>query len=275
VEPAHTSAIVDVAGTETRQRPSAQPLVVAALVTAVCWVVSAYSARTMSGTMTMPGDWEMSMAWMPMPGQSRVAAAAMFLTMWQVMMVAMMLPSTMPVALLYRRFAAARRQRGEAAAPTAVLLAGYFSTWLLFGVIAYAIGVGLSDLAMRDERVSRLVPAATAFALVLAGVYQLTPWKRACLRHCRSPLSFVATCWSPGWLGTLRLGLHHGTYCAGCCWALMLIQLAIGVMNVSLMAVLAGVIWIEKSWRHGEQMARAAGAAAIAIGAIMGIASAV
>ena len=267
--------LLDIADTETRQRPSAQPLVVAALVAAVCRAISVYSARTMSGTMTMPGGWEMSMAWMRMPGQSRIGAAAMFLTMWQLMMVAMMLPSTMPVALLYRRFAAARRRRGEAAAPVAVLLAGYFSTWLLFGVVAYVVGVGLSDAAMRDERASKLVPAATAFALILAGVYQLTPWKRVCLRHCRSPLSFVATCWKPGWLGTLRLGSHHGAYCAGCCWGLMLIQLAIGVMNLSLMAVLAGVIWIEKSWRHGEQMARAAGAAAIAAGAIMAVTSAI
>jgi predicted metal-binding membrane protein len=267
--------LVDLADSETRQRRSTQPILVAALITTVCWAVSAYSARSMSGTMTMPGGWEMSMAWMRMPGQSRVGAAVMFLTMWQVMMIAMMLPSTMPVALLYRRFAVARRQRGEVAAPVWVLLAGYFSIWLLFGVIAYVIGVGLSDLAMRDERISRLVPAATGFALILAGVYQITPWKRVCLRHCRSPLSFVVTCWTPGWLGTLRLGTHHGAYCAGCCWALMLIQLAIGVMNVWLMAVLAGVIWIEKSWRHGEQMASAAGTTSITVGTIMAIAAAV
>jgi predicted metal-binding membrane protein len=281
-------AASDAAPVGTRGWRSAQPLIVAALVTAACWAASVYNARTMSGAMPMPGGWDMSMAWMLMPGQSRVAAAAMFLVMWQVMMVAMMLPSAMPMVLIYRRFAAARRhrppagsgrpepgeRRGQPAAPSAVLLAGYFSSWLLFGVMAYVVGFGLSSLAMQDERVSRLIPAATAFALMLSGVYQLTPWKRACLRHCRSPLSFLATCWKPGWLGTLRLGVHHGAYCAGCCWALMVIQLAIGVMNLPLMAVLAGVIWIEKSWRHGEQMARAAGAAAIAAGAIMGIASA-
>ena len=214
------------------------------------------------------------MAWMRMPGQSRVASAAVFLVMWQVMMVAMMLPSIMPVTLLYGRYARSRRLRGEAAAPAIVLLAGYFSAWLVAGVIAYAIGAGASELAMRYERVSELVPPATGVAIVLAGVYQLTPWKRLCLRHCRSPVSFLATCWTPGWAGTLRLGFHHGTYCAGCCWALMLIQLAIGVMNVWLMALLAGVIWIEKSWRRGEEMARAAAAAAIASGTIVIIAAA-
>lgn len=114
----------------------------------------------------------------------------------------------MPMAMLYRRFALARRQRGEPAAPGVVLIAGYFLSWLAFGAIACAAGFDLSDLAMRDERVSRFIPIATAFALVLAGVYQLTPWKLICLGHCRSPLSFVATWWKPGWLGTLRLGIH-------------------------------------------------------------------
>lgn len=245
----------------------AAPLAMAAIVTLACWAATAYSAAAMSGTMPMPGGWNMSMAWMRMPGQSALGAAVMFLVMWQVMMVAMMLPSALPMALLYRGLAASRRARGVPAPPAAVLLTGYFATWLLFGLVAYVVGVGLSALAMRSEPVSRMIPAATGLALVLAGIYQLTPWKQLCLTHCRSPLSFFAACWKPGWWGTLRLGVHHGAYCAGCCWALMLIQLAIGVMNLPLMAALAGVIWIEKIWRHGPRMARAAGWAAIAGGA--------
>ena len=245
----------------------AAPLAAAATVTVVCWAATVYSARAMTGTMAMPGGWDMSMAWMLMPGQTALDAAVMFLVMWQVMMVAMMLPSAMPMALLYRGLAASRRSRGVSAPPAAVLLTGYFATWLLFGLIAYVFGFALSALAMRNEAVSRMIPAATGLALVLAGLYQLTPWKRLCLTHCRSPLSFFAACWKPGWWGTLRLGVHHGAYCAGCCWALMLIQLAIGVMNLPLMATVAGVIWIEKTWRHGERMAQAAGWAAIAAGA--------
>jgi predicted metal-binding membrane protein len=112
------SHLVDIADTETRQRPCAQPLVVAALVAAVCRAISVYSARTMSATMTMPGGWEMSMAWMRMPGQYRLGAAAMFLTMWQLLMVAMMRPSTMPVAVLYRRFATRRRRPRQEVATT-------------------------------------------------------------------------------------------------------------------------------------------------------------
>ena len=244
----------------------AAPLAAAAIVTAACWAATVYSAGSMSGTMPMPGAWEMSMAWMRMPGQSTFGAAIMFLVMWQVMMVAMMLPSAMPMALLYRGLAASRRRRGVPAPPAAVLLTGYFATWLLFGVLAYAIGMWVSALAMRSDAVSRMIPAGTGLALILAGLYQLTPWKQMCLTHCRSPLSFFAACWKPGWWGTLRLGAHHGAYCAGCCWALMLIQLAVGVMNLTLMVALAAVIWIEKTWHHGPRMAQAAGWAAIAAG---------
>lgn len=248
-------------------RVVAAPLAAAAIVTAACWAATIYGASTMTGTMPMPGGWSMSMAWMRMPGQSSLDAAVMFLMMWQVMMVAMMLPSAMPMTLLYRRLAVARRQRGAAAAPSAVLLTGYFAIWLMFGLVAYVIGFIVSALAMASEPVSLMIPAATGLVLVLAGVYQLTPWKRLCLRHCRSPMSFFAACWKPGWWGTLKLGAHHGAYCAGCCWGLMLIQLAIGVMNLPLMAVLAAVIWIEKLWRHGERVAMTAGWAAIVGGA--------
>ena len=119
---------------------------------------------------------------------------------------------------------------------------------------------------MQNRSVSRAIPAATGIALMAAGLYQLTPLKRACLLHCRSPLSFFASHWHEGWGGALRLGLHHGLYCVGCCWGLMTIQLSLGVMSLPLMFAVAFVILVEKVWRFGMVVAAASGAAAIAAG---------
>jgi predicted metal-binding membrane protein len=251
--------------------PTARAWIAAALVSACCWVLTIRDVQRMAGGMRMPGGWTMSMAWMSMPGQSIAGAALMFIGMWEVMMIAMMLPSVMPTVLLHRRLRASRRTRGESAPPQVVLLAGYFTVWLVFGIAAFVAGFGLSAVAMQYERVSRAIPAAAGVALMIAGLYQVTPLKRICLRHCRSPLSFVVACWRPGWLGTFRLGLHHGAYCAACCWALMLIQLVLGVMSLPLMVAVAAVIALEKMWRHGERLAEAVGAVAFAVGIVMTI----
>jgi len=179
----------------------------------------------------------------------------------------MMLPSVLPVVLLYRGLVRSRRARAIPVVPETALLAGYFAVWTLFGLVTFGIGLWFADLTMREESVSQAVPLLSGAALIAAGVYQITPLKRLCLHHCRSPLSFFMTSWRDGWLGTFRLGVHHGAYCTACCWALMLIQVVVGVMNLWMMVAIAGVIAIEKSWRHGERFAVAAGLAAIAAGA--------
>jgi len=260
--------VESVAPSDSRPSPVV-PWTAALVVTGLCWAITLREAQRMAGGMRMPGDWMMSMAWMAMPGQSSMDAAVMFLAMWEAMMIAMMLPSAMPLVLLYQRLGISRRALGRAAPSQVVLLAGYFLVWLAFGVVAFVAGFGLSALAMRQEGISRAIPAATGVALIVAGVYQVTPLKRACLRHCRSPLSFFTHGWREGWYATFRLGVHHGAYCAACCWALMLIQLAIGVMNLPLMLAIALVIGIEKSWRYGERFAAAAGVAAIVAGVVI------
>lgn len=224
-----------------------------------------YWQQTMSGGMRMLGGWTMSHMWMLMPGQTWLTAAVMFVAMWQAMMIAMMLPSALPMLLLYRRVTA---YRGEASVNgfTALVAAGYFAVWLGFGLIAYASGMAVSQWAMKSETVSRAVPFATAAALIAAGGYQLTPWKLACLRHCRNPLRILEHHVPGGWRGALGLGLHHGAFCAACCWALMLIQLALGVMNLPVMVAIAAVIAIEKLLRHGELVAWLAGAMAAVAG---------
>ena len=222
--------------------------------------------------MPMPGGWSMSMAWMAMPGQSWVGRAAMFLSMWETMMVAMMLPSVMPVVLLHGTLMKSRRQRGDKmVAPELFLLGGYFGVWLVFGAIAYAAGSTLSTSAMRYERVSRMIPVAAGIALMFAGWYQVTGWKQLCLSHCRSPIGFFSHHPLRKTRDSLTLGIHHGAYCAACCWALMLIQLALGIMSLPLMVGVALVIFLEKTWRHGNQLAKAVGVAAMAGGAVLAV----
>jgi predicted metal-binding membrane protein len=188
------------------------------------------------------------------------------------MMVAMMLPSVMPTVLLHRRLIVSRAERGDRSGGShLLLLAGYFAVWLAFGAAAYAIGMSLSAAAMRSIDVSRLVPLATGVALMAAGVYQLTRWKQLCLRHCRSPLDFFARHAIHDRSDSWKLGLHHGAYCAACCWGLMTIQVVLGVMSVPLMAAVALTILIEKQWRHGELFARVVGAGFAASGAVLAL----
>ncbi len=214
----------------------------------------------------MPGGWTMSMAWMPMGGW--LNSALMFAGMWLAMMIAMMLPSTLPMMLLFRR---AARFRGQThlATLTWTMVAGYFAVWTAFGVVAYAAGIGIAQAAMRFNTFSRAVPVASGLALVVAGAYQLTQWKAACLKHCRDPLSVVAAHLHNGARGALRLGIHHGAYCAACCWALMLIQLALGVMNILVMLAVALVIALEKLLPRGMLVARSTGALAVAGGLVI------
>ena len=223
------------------------------------------SARMMGGAMPMPGGWTMAMAWMKMPGQSWFGAAGMFAAMWLAMMVAMMLPSSLPMLLLYRRVVTFR---GESHADALVwLMAGaYFFVWTLFGLAAYAAGMAIASAAMRWSSVSRAVPAGAGLALIVAGAYQLTPWKAACLKHCRDPLEIIAHHLQHGWRGALRLGTHHGLFCAACCWALMVMQLVMGVMNLWAMVAIAVVIGLEKMTPRGELLARLVGVASIAAG---------
>jgi predicted metal-binding membrane protein len=244
-------------------RASERATCIAALVIfALAAALTLYFTRSMSGGMPMPGNWTMDMMWMVMPGQTWITAALAFSGMWLAMMVAMMLPSALPMLLLYRR-AASFRGASRLAALTLAVGAGYFLVWTLFGVLAYGAGETVTRAAMIWPALSKVVPVATAAALVLAGIYQLTPWKSACLKHCRDPLLLVAHHLDGGLPGALRLGIHHGTFCAACCWGLMLIQLVLGVMNLAVMAVVALVIASEKVLAKGALVARITGYASV------------
>jgi predicted metal-binding membrane protein len=251
-------------------RDSALALSIAAALTIAAWIITVRGAAGMSGAMPMPGGWSMSMAWMAMGSQSALGRAAIFLAMWSVMMIAMMLPSVMPVVLLHRKLMAVRAERGQVPSGSNVLLlVGYFAVWAAFGAVAYALGIAVTGAVMRSVSLSRAVPIATGLVLAVAGVYQLTGWKQSCLSHCRSPLEIFAHHPIRGAADSLMFGIHHGAYCAACCWALMAIQLALGIMSLPLMAAVALVIYLEKCWKHGETLAAAVGIAAIVGGALL------
>ena len=240
-------------------------LIPALLLTAAAWVVTARAARDMSSAMPMPGGWSMSMFWAGMDG-SAIERAGMFLMMWTTMMVAMMLPSVAPVAVLWTRSIS-----GLSAGPARVMrmgqfLSGYLLAWAACGAVAFAVLGGSGRLLTVSPTAAKWLGVAI---FAVAGIYQLTPWKDWCLRRCRSPIG--ALMYYLGFKGRsrdLRVGLHHGATCAGCCWGLMIVLVAVGVMNVAVMAALAVVIFAEKLWRHGKRFGQAVGVLLIAIGVL-------
>jgi predicted metal-binding membrane protein len=229
--------------------------------------MTAWFNHTMSMTMPMPGGWGMSMMWMEVASGSP-RQFLIFIAMWVSMMVAMMLPSTLPMLLLYRRVA---RFRGDSYLNLRVWLvgAGYFAAWAGFGALVCLIGALVSRMAMASTQVSQAIPVVCGLALIAAGLYQLTPWKSACLRHCQDPLTLLSHHLGEHARSPLTLGLHHGTYCAGCCWGLMVIQLMLGVMNIYVMVAIALVIALEKLLPIGVRLARWTGIAAILIGTVL------
>ena len=190
------------------------------------------------------------------------------LVMWAVMMVAMMLPSAAPTILL---FAALLRTRVPASPlpPTAIFAAGYVLVWGVFSLVATVAHMALEHAALVSPATRTRTAVLAGLLLVAAGVYQLTPLKDACLRQCRSPIQFVTRHWRAGLDGALRLGLFHGGYCVGCCWALMGLLFVGGVMNVAWVAALAVFVLLEKTAFLGARAGRAvSGAGLVAAGAI-------
>jgi predicted metal-binding membrane protein len=182
------------------------------------------------------------------PG-TELGALGFYVSLWVVMMAAMMFPSIAPMVIAYSRTQQKRRERGKAqAGPLAVALfvGGYLLSWTAFGLAAYGvfeIGRSLSiDALAWDEGGPYLAGAV----ILAAAAYQLTPAKDVCLRKCRSPLDFVMGYWKPGYGGALRMGVEHGAWCVGCCWALMTALFALGVMSLGWMAFVAALIAVEK-----------------------------
>jgi predicted metal-binding membrane protein len=176
-----------------------------------------------------------------------------WLTAWVVMMAAMMFPSITPMVVMYARIEEGKRQKGQPtqAGATAVFVGGYLVVWAAVGLLAYAIfeigrSLDLSFLAWDSGG-----PYVAGGVILAAAIYQLTPLKDVCLRHCRSPMTFVLMHWRPGRAGALRMGMEHGGWCVGCCWGLMAALFALGVMSIGWMVLIAAMIALEKllPWR--------------------------
>jgi predicted metal-binding membrane protein len=219
------------------------------------------------GEMPMPGSWRMSMAWMRMPGQTWPSAAGSFLGMWVVMMVAMMLPSLVPMLRRYRQ-AVGGPDETHLGRLTSFVVLGYFFVWALFGLVTFSLGAALAAIEMQQPSLARDVPAAAGVVVVIAGLLQLTAWKARHLACCREaprpdrPLSAdVGTAWRYG----LRLGLH----CSACCSGLTAILLVIGVMDLRAMVAVTAAITLERLAPGGERIARALGAVIVGGGLLL------
>ena len=196
---------------------------------------------------------------------------AAFLVAWAVMMAAMMFPAAAPMLLFYRTVAAGRRAKGGAFVPTWVFAAGYLLVWTAIGVVTWVLVQLGSELAGRGSDADRdtWAPLALGAVLVIAGLYQFTPLKGACLRQCQSPVGFVMTRWRDGLGGALRMGVVHGAYCLGCCWALFAVLVAAGVMSLAWMLLLTLVVFAEKALPAGGRTARVVGAALLLLGVLV------
>jgi predicted metal-binding membrane protein len=242
------------------------------VLSALLFVVSAavtilWCASPAMSEMPMPGGWTMSMAWMRMPGQTWPGAAASFLGMWVVMMVAMMLPSLVPMLSRYRD-AVDRRGDVRLGRLTAIVAMGYFLVWAVVGMAAYPLGVALASVEMQRPALARAAPVVVGVVVLIAGSLQLTPWKARHLACCREAPARgrtlpadAATAWRHG----LRLGRH----CAACCAGLTAILLVLGVMDLRAMALVAAAIAVERLAPAGERVARVTGAVFAGAGLVL------
>lgn len=223
-----------------------------ATVVALCWAYLVSGAGVMDGSALASPGWS-------------AGYAVLMAVMWVLMMMAMMLPSAAPVILLY--LGVVRGSTGGSAITRGSAFAtGYVAVWTLFSLMAVALQYGLEQATLLSPMMRTGSVALAGSLLIAAGVYQWTPLKHACLRHCRSPLDFLVTHWRSGPGGALRMGVVHGAYCLGCCWVLMLLLFVGGVMNLLWIAGLAVFVLLEKLVPRGEWTARLAGAGLVVWG---------
>jgi predicted metal-binding membrane protein len=188
--------------------------------------------------------------------------------MWVVMMVGMMAPSASPMLMLFGASRAGRGERGVSMATLAFGL-GYVAVWAGFSLCATFAQWALHQAAILSSAGMALSSGhLSGGVLIAAGIYQLTAWKSRCLTHCRSPLGFLMTNWRDGTSGAFGMGLRHGIYCLGCCWALMCVLFAVGVMNLVWIAILAVLVLAEKIGPAGAALARFAGVALVLVGVL-------
>ena len=229
---------------------------------ALCWLWVWLMARDMYGPMTGASAWMMTVTW-------DAPRLVLLWAMWAAMMAGMMLPSAAPLLIMYARAMRNREGLRNPAARIYAMAGGYTAVWAAFSVAATALQRLLAETSLLTMMME---PSDTRFAaalLILAGVYQLTPLKDACLSTCRSPMQLLSSRWRDGAGGAFLMGASHGLYCLGCCWALMLLLFAGGVMTLAVILALTAWVAIEKLAPFGRQSARAGAALLLALGGWM------
>jgi len=224
---------------------------------ALAWAYLFYTARPMPG---------MDMSAMQMSGFYGVSTVTLLFLMWAVMMVAMMVPSAVPMVQAFLAVQEGRKNSSRQFVPAGVFLWGYIVVWSAFSAAATLAQWGLHKAALLSPMMVATSPVVSGGLLLAAGVFQWTPLKRACLRGCRSPLSFLMGEWREGTAGAFRMGLRHGAYCVGCCWALMALLFVVGVMNLVWIAVIAIFVMAEKVLPRGELLGHIGGVALVGAG---------
>ncbi len=214
------------------------------------------SAGSAMGMMMTPAVWD-------------TGYAILMFFMWWVMMIAMMLPSAAPMVLLFAAVNRKQQEAGNRFVPTSLFVLAYLVAWAGFSVAAVALQWGLEKMALLSPMLVSSSAIVGGVVLLAAGVYQLTPLKRACLKHCRSPLHFVMMHWRSGAGGAFGMGLEHGVYCVGCCWFLMGLLFFGGIMNLYWIAGIAVYVLLEKTVPMGHWLGYLVGAALVGGGIVV------
>jgi predicted metal-binding membrane protein len=234
------------------------------------WLISLSHGMSDKEMASMP---DMAMP-IRMPAPWIAARFTLTFAMWWVMMVGMMLPSAAPMILMFATVNRKKRMSGQDFVPVSVFTLGYLLVWGLFSAGATVVQWVLDQLAMLSSSLTTISPMVGGALLIAAGIYQFTPLKQACLRHCRSPLGFVLNHWHDGRIGALRMGMEHGAFCLGCCWVLMALLFVVGVMNLLSVAAIAAFMFVEKLLPGGPWIGRIGGGAMVAVGAWLAAAGA-
>lgn len=226
---------------------------------ALCWAWLIPMARDMYGPMTGASAWMMRDTW-------DFAHQLLLFAMWVVMMAGMMLPSAAPALLLYVGVVRRSPESASASVRAHAFAAGYLAIWTAFSLLATVLQLLLRDWLLLTPMMETANPFFAGALLIVAGVYQLTPHKGACLKSCRAPVEFIVQHWKAGVSGAFRLGLAHGLHCLGCCWALMLLLFVGGVMNLWCIGLLTVFVLLEKLAPLGAKGGRISGLLIIALG---------